>query len=121
MHRWNHSNLTPRYVLEEKKAVPEADVDAWADWMDVANRQVAFDHWPAEDIGVLTLFLGLDYDTTGKRPQLFETVVVTPYGGDLYWRYSTWDEAEKGHERIVRIVRWRLKKMGAQGHIAHAR
>ncbi|HEY6143716.1 MAG TPA: hypothetical protein VIV55_09930 [Flavobacterium sp.] len=54
------------------------------------------------DIGnilVSTVFLGIDHSFRSDVPILFETMI---FGGELEGyqeRYSTWDEAVKGHKR----------------------
>lgn len=59
-----------------------------------------------KDVFVFTVFLGLDHQFFYKGPQhLFETVV---FGGKLdgeIERYSTWEEAEKGHKRWAEKVK----------------
>lgn len=54
------------------------------------------------DEEVSTVFLGLDHNWTNQGPPLlFETMI---FGGkyDQYQiRYSTWEQAETGHNRIV--------------------
>lgn len=57
-------------------------------------------------VRVSTVFLVLDHGhEEGGRPLLFETLV---FGGKLEGemeRYSTYEEAEKGHVRMVKRVR----------------
>lgn len=53
---------------------------------------------------VSTVFLGLDHQYGDGPPLLFETMV---FGGPLDHemnRYSTWNEAEKGHQEMVERV-----------------
>lgn len=54
---------------------------------------------------VSTVFLGLDHQYGSGPPLLFETLV---FGGDqdgLMERCSTWDEAEKQHNRVMETVK----------------
>lgn len=95
-----------RYILKDKEPVPVDDVLEWAKWLETADskRQVDF---TVIDTGeeVSTVFIGLDYRFLGDGPPLlFQTMV---FGGDFdgeQWRYSTWDEAEAGHKRMVAMV-----------------
>jgi hypothetical protein len=88
----------------------------WARWFE-KSRRVAF-----ADLGyctVSTVFLGIDHNFYGGPPLLFETLVfANPMPGDGFpdeidgrmRRYSTWDEAEAGHDAMVAEVRrdfWR--------------
>jgi hypothetical protein len=52
------------------------------------------------------VFLGLDhqYGFNGP-PVLFETMIFGGKHDDYQDRYLTWDEAEAGHERAVKMVR----------------
>ena len=72
-----------------------------SEWFESAtNRIVAQTQIDTAEL-VSTVFLGVDH-SFGEGPSiLFETMV---FGGN--WdlgqrRYSTWDEAEKGHRRVV--------------------
>jgi hypothetical protein len=84
-----------------------------------ASSQIEWAKWHAESVSIIsrtnicnignvaevsTVFLGLDHALGGSRPILFETMV---FGGDLNGemeRYSTYDEAFEGHERMVERV-----------------
>jgi len=88
-----------KYILNGKEAVEALDLMAWAEWMEDADRHVAREERGA--IVVSTFFLGLDHNyIEGQPPLLFETMI---FGGDLDQdceRYSTWEEAEKGHAEM---------------------
>lgn len=52
---------------------------------------------------VSTVFLGVDHALDGE-PVLFETMIL---GGALHgttWRYSTHQQAESGHEKVVNLI-----------------
>jgi len=54
---------------------------------------------------VSTVFLGIDHGFGEGKPLIFETMVFPKKGdyGDLYYeRYSTEEEAIKGHDKIVK-------------------
>lgn len=93
--------MTDRYILASDGRTPvrENDLIAWGQWFQNANRTVAKTR--LKDATVSTVFLGLDHSFGKGPPLLFETMV---FGGpkDQYQkRYSTWEEAEQGHQRIV--------------------
>ena len=57
------------------------------------------------NIEISTVFLGLDHSFGGKKPLLFETMI---FGGKLdqeQERYTTWEQAEKGHKGMVNKVK----------------
>lgn len=91
------------YILRDKIPVPEPDILKWAKWFQDADRTVNRTEIDTDET-VSTVFLGLDYNFFGGPPLLFETMV---FGGkhDLYQiRYSTWEQAETGHNRIVEAL-----------------
>jgi hypothetical protein len=96
------------YVLEGKAAVKVAGLEDWARRMEMTDRHVARTE-VASGLIISTVFLGLDHQHFGGPPLLFETMVFNDYGDDgTQERYSTWEEAEAGHARIVAQQRQRL-------------
>jgi len=95
--------MSDKYILDGHTPV-KADLMTWARFFeDGESRRVA---WTKFDGGhVSTVFLGLDHQfSPGGPPLIFETMI---FGGphDQYCdRYSTWDAAEKGHERAVKLA-----------------
>jgi hypothetical protein len=97
------------YILEGKKAVKVASLDEWARRTDLENRHVGLTEIKP-GLTVSTVFLGLDHRHTifGEGPPLlFETMVFENGEGGHQERYSTWEEAEAGHNRIVVELRQR--------------
>lgn len=95
--------MKPYYILDGKTPVVVPTLDAWGEWMQTANRRV---NLTAVEPGVevITSFLGMDHAWDGGPPLLFETMVFGgPHDGEQ-WRYSTWDEAEAGHQKVVDMV-----------------
>lgn len=97
------------YILMGKEAVKVADLDEWSRRMELGERHIAITE-VAPGVRVSTVFLGLDHRHFGNGPPLlFETMVFNDYGDDgTQERYSTWEEAEAGHARIVAEQRQRL-------------
>lgn len=97
-----------QYILNEKgEPEPCDDLIKWAKWLETAtDRTVAKDK--AGDAEVSTVFLGLDHSFGQGPPLLYETLV---FGGPMEGeqeRYSTKEQAEAGHKRILAAVReWR--------------
>ena len=89
----------------------------WAEWIGVhENKRVAQDE--ANGYVVSTVFLGLDHSFTANGPPiLFETMVFRSedwhepdpdkrrLADQDMDRYATWDEAMKGHRRML----WKYK------------
>lgn len=100
--------MTEFYILMGKKAVLVNGIGEWARRIN-NERHVAITE-VAQGVTVSTVFLGIDHRHFGKGPPiLFETMVFNDYGDDgTQERYSTWEEAEAGHARIVAEQRQRL-------------
>lgn len=95
-------NNDGRYILDDdNNAIPCEDLHTWGKWMeDFTLRCVGFKEI-SNNVLVSTVFLGLDHNFGGSLPMLFETVVFGgPHNMEMR-RYSTWVEAEKGHEATV--------------------
>jgi len=93
------------YILKGRMPVAVDDPAACEEFFkNVLNRRVAFTKVSPKS-HVSTVFLCLDhsFDVEGP-PILFETLV---FGGELaddMARYSTWDDAVAGHEKMVKRV-----------------
>lgn len=99
------------YKLEGMIPVPCINIIDWAIWFETADRHVALDKF--DDVKVSTVFLGIDHNyEIGKPPLLFETMVFAskhPEIDELTERYTTWEEAVVGHNRIVEEVKESLQ------------
>ncbi len=91
------------YILKDKKVVVVDDVLEWGKWFQKADRTVKKTNL-LDGKRVSTVFLGLDHNFGQGDPLLFETMVFPPDSlSELDMdRYSTWDEAEKGHDKMVK-------------------
>ncbi len=83
------------YILDGKNVVECNDLMEWASWYQTAERRVA--KTEGNDVRVSTVFLGIDHSFGDGPPELFETMIFGGEHDDDQRRYSTWDEAEKGH------------------------
>ena len=93
----------PYYILKDKKPIQIKDLLLWAKWFEKADRHVKDEK--IGDVRISTVFLGIDdnYGLNGP-PILFETMIFGgPLDGEM-WQYETWDDALKGHKRVVREV-----------------
>lgn len=92
-----------RYILVGHDPVLCPDLMRWGHWMQDAERHVEKTY--IGDTFVSTVFLGLDHSFNDGPPVLFETMIFGGRHDDYMDRYLTWDEAEAGHARAVRMVR----------------
>lgn len=89
------------YILDlNNQVVPVSDIQRWIEFFnDDVSRRVA--SYNIIDSWVSTVFLGVDQNPFSAEPVTFETAV---FGGPLdseIWRYSSWNEAENGHDRVI--------------------
>jgi hypothetical protein len=99
------------YILDGHTPVRVEDFREWAVWCDTADRRVAQDYVGKEGRGkpwVSTVFLTMNHNWHGPShpPVVFETMVFDC--GELseaMMRYSTWEEAEAGHQEMLEVVR----------------
>ncbi len=88
------------YILIGHDPIVEHNVRKWRRWFASAERLV--DRTAVKPgVDVSTVFVGVDYDFGIGKPALFETMI---FGGERdaeRHRYSSWDEAQQGHHRIV--------------------
>lgn len=118
---------TGRYILKDKKSIPEPELLKWGKWMqDKKNRIVK-----QTNVGnylVSTVFLGLDYEfemllvtpPENYNPLIFETMIFdisstneVGFHDDVFdymERYRTYEEAIEGHKVAVRYVKKEIKK-----------
>lgn len=95
--------MSDKYMLYGKTPRPVYDLVSWARAFETMDRQVASTD-VTEGVRVSTVFLGMDHAFGGGPPLLFETMIFGgPHAHDQ-WRYSTWEEAEKGHAEAVKLA-----------------
>jgi hypothetical protein len=99
--------MCARYILgpDGRTPVKEPDLYKWV-------RQAEAAKWSVQQttlgkIKVSTVFLGIDHSFGDGPPLLFETMIFGgKYEEDEYQeRYSTWAQAEAGHEVACTLVR----------------
>ena len=60
------------------------------------------------DVNISTVFLGIDHSYNGGTPVLFETMIFGGENDQYKERYTSWEEAEKGHKRAVEVVKTKV-------------
>jgi hypothetical protein len=96
--------MTDKYILAGKTPIKCGDIVAWGEWLGANNNQVA--RTVRGDLVVSTVFLGINYaERDDLPPELFETMIFRDGEEAGMWRYSTWEEAEEGHEAACLAVK----------------
>ncbi len=92
------------YFLNEDHTYRPCTLMEWGHQFESIDRHVAEDR--INDCRVSTIWLGTDHNYHWEGPPLlFETMVFKNGASDIYCdRYSTWQEAEQGHERAIQWV-----------------
>lgn len=93
---------TKHYILDGKTPKLIDDFMEWAKYYETADRIVK----KTEVLGceVSTVFLGIDHAYFGGPPILFETMIFGGEHNEFQERYSTWEEAEAGHQRAIELI-----------------
>jgi hypothetical protein len=104
--------MMDKAVLVDKRVVevPSETMDQLRDWalnFERANRTVARTYLNRrKHIFVSTVFLGIDHGFPWHNTKLwFETMVFGTSINEAMERYETYDEAVRGHARMVRRAR----------------
>lgn len=90
------------YILEGHTPVACEDVELWSNMMEM-DRHVGLTE--VGDEVVSTGFLGINHAPPGEIPILFETMIFSGDQDRLLRRYSTWHEAEVGHQTAVEMLK----------------
>jgi hypothetical protein len=105
-------NHLMHYILIDRRVVECADLMQWAKWFEMSRKDGSFRVAGTEvgDYWVSTVFLGLNHNwALSGPPVLFETIVFSEkedFGSDEQMaRYCTYEEAERGHNRLVEMLR----------------
>ncbi len=101
--------MSGKYIEVNGLPVKEPDLLKWGAWLESADRKVD-DTWfyknTSKEIRVSTVFMGLDHSFGGEpSPILYETMIFGgPFDQDMQ-RYSTRQEAHRGHKEMVHKVK----------------
>lgn len=95
------------YILVDKEPIKETNFSTWANWFSNNDRRIGLDTFDDGTI-VSTVFLGISYGyDESYHPILFETMIFSKDRrmDEFQYRYSTWDEAERGHKSAVQAAK----------------
>lgn len=93
------------FILKDREVI--RFIGSFIDWAEIfesADRTVGRDK--AGGSLVSTVFVGMDLSLgQSPKPLVFETMTFGGKADGYQARYATWDEAARGHEAAVLIVR----------------
>jgi len=91
--------MSDYYKLNDDHTTSPCDLEEWVNVMS-QDRRVAF-----TDLGngyiISTVFLGLDHNWGEGTPLLFETMVFSAEEDEYMQRYTTWEQARRGHKKTM--------------------
>jgi hypothetical protein len=92
------------YRLNEDKTVTPLKEGDYYPVYEQEQRRVALTKLKDNLVTVSTVFLGLDHSWDADPPLLFETMVFGGEHSELMYRYSTYQQAEQGHNLVVEAL-----------------
>jgi hypothetical protein len=92
-----------KYYVLSGKEVKEATLDEFSSQM--KNNQIASTMFG--DVHVSTVFLGIDHGSIrgSEKPILFETMIFGGEHDGYLTRYTSYDDAVKGHEIACKAIK----------------
>lgn len=102
-------NLRSSYYVPDENGNPvPASMLEWAKWFETHDRHIAND--TIDGVQISTVFLGLDHSWSGGKPVLWETMIFGGEHNEYQQRYTSREDALKGHEIAKRMVRGECEK-----------
>ncbi len=93
------------YLDENKKAIP-CFRDDWHKFFIREKRSIGDEDFEGKRISTVFLGINHNHDFKSAIPLIFETMVFDENHSDIYCeRYSSWEEAEEGHQKAVQWVK----------------
>lgn len=96
------------YILVGRMAVKANGFKEWSEWFCHANRTISVTR--RNGIAVSTIFLGINHGCNTEDPILFETMIFGGERNQYIRRYTTWNDAAKGHCEICELAFADLQK-----------
>ena len=101
-----------KYILDKDRNVIPADLLEWGEFLENTHDERIVNRTELNGLRVSTVFLGLDHGypqwsghTENYKPKIFETMIFNGENPlDYCVRYSTWKEAEEGHQMAIQWV-----------------
>ena len=93
------------YILDENnKPVKATSIMEAADWMENNPERKVVKQENIGDIFISTVFLGLDHAWNSDVPVLWETMIFGGIHDQYQDRYTSYEDALKGHELALTLI-----------------
>ena len=93
--------MSNHYKLVNGEPV-KCDLMEWAEFFTEDNMRIAKDE--IGDVNISTVFLGLDHQYGDGPPLLYETMIFGGEHDGYQERYSTEEQAKRGHKKACEMV-----------------
>jgi hypothetical protein len=91
------------YILDGHKVVAVGLLE-WGTWLETHRKERIVAKTMIGDAEVSTVFLGLDHRFGEGPPLIFESLIFGGVHDGEMEHYSTWEEAEAGHAKLVAML-----------------
>ena len=91
------------YILNDNKEPIEADWKEYCKFLNTSENKIVKQE-TINNTKISTVFLGQDIGNGIGAPILFETMCFGDKLDGDQWRYQTFDEALKGHQKVREMV-----------------
>ena len=88
------------YILKGRQTVPVSFL-RWAVWFEELDELCIVAKTRIGTATVLTVFVGLDCGSDSGPPMIFETMVTNGSMDGECTKYSSWEQAERGHQMTI--------------------
>ena len=93
------------YILDDNNNPIQKNVEEASKWIEDNPRKKIVKQENIGEIRISTVFLGLDHSFNEKTPVLWETMVFGGEHDGFQERYSSYEEAVKGHKEALMLVK----------------
>ena len=94
------------YILVNKEP-KSVSLMEWVEWFENSDKRIVA-QIQLRRAKVSTVFLGLDHRWGDGSPLLFETMIFGGRHDNFQDRYTTWDESELGHYKVIELAMVRI-------------
>lgn len=104
------------YYLNEDKTYRPCSFEEWEQQFEQMRKDetkhLYYDIVKGFMVSTVWLGINLGFGLHDRKPLLFETMVFSKDSmtDEFMWRYSTWEEAEKGHKHAIDLVNEKYAK-----------
>lgn len=94
--------MSDYYILNDDHTTTPVEMMEWALWASKDKGKSVVKQDTFGEVRVSTVFLGLNHAYLGQgAPLIFETMIFGGKDDGFQERYSTWDQALKGHQKTI--------------------